>query len=139
MTERRAEKAQRRLCRCGATKRAHDDGRGCGNYRRATRLGEWLAWHSVWQHVAAPIWLRVPEKHRWTVVHWLDKSPHRCWSTLVSDALAEREDDPCDTCVPSLRARRDPYCGTTCWWMHPDHSGAVLRLPTGDSDGGASE
>lgn len=123
MSAESSEKTQSRLCRCGVTKRAHDEGRGCGNYRKGSRLGEWLQWHSVWAHIAAPIWLRVPEKHRWTVVHWLNKSQRRCWSSLVSDALTHREADPCDTHVPSLRGTDGSYCASVCGWMHPDHAG----------------
>lgn len=89
-----------------------------------TGIKQWFAWHSVWSHVAAPIWLRIPEKHRWTVVHWLDKSRRRCWSDLVSDALGYPEDDPCDVHVPSLRGDATLRCATTCYWSHPDHAGS---------------
>lgn len=83
----------------------------------------WFEWHSIWQHLAAPVWLRIPEKHRWTVVSWLDKSRRRCWADLVSDALAVRQDDACDISVPSLRAEREPRCASVCGWMHPEHAG----------------
>ena len=110
-------------CRCGVYRYAHYEGRGCGHYRKGSRLRLWYIDHSIWRHVAAPIWLRVSEKHRWTVVHWLNKSRRRCWSDLVSDALTNREADPCDTRVPNLRADRAPRCASTCDWMHPDHAG----------------
>ena len=82
-----------------------------------TRVRKWLEWHSLYSHLAAPLWLRIPEKHRWTIVHHLDKSRRRCWSDLVSDALAAHEDDPCDVNVPSLRAGSQPACASTCYWI----------------------
>lgn len=87
------------------------------------RLRRWLEWHSVYSHLAAPIWIHIPEKYRWTVVHWLDKSRRRCWSDLVSDALTHREDDACDIRVPRLRGERAQRCASVCDWMHPDHAG----------------
>lgn len=83
----------------------------------------WFIYHSLWHHLAAPIWTRIPERHRWTVVHWLDKSRRRCWANLVSDALTLREDDACDTHVPSLRGDDGAHCRSVCDWMHPTHSG----------------
>lgn len=80
-------------------------------------MRKWLACHSVWQHLAAPVWSRIPEKHRWTVVHWLNRSSRRCWSHLVDDALTCREEDACDTNVPSLRGSRDLDCARTCHWL----------------------
>jgi hypothetical protein len=88
-----------------------------------TRARKWLAWHSVRAHITAPIWLRIPEKQRWTIVNWLDKSRRRCWSELVSDALAVPQDDPCDVSVPTLRADGAPRCAAVCGWLHPDHAG----------------
>lgn len=88
-----------------------------------TRLRQWFRWHSVRSHLLAPIWLRVPEKHRWTFVHWLDRSRRRCWSDLVSDALARPEDDACDVYIPSLRGEKKPRCASVCDWMHPSHAG----------------
>lgn len=111
------------ICRCGVYKYVHDEGRACGNFRKANRVRRWFQNHSLWQHIVAPIWLRLSEKHRWTVVHWLDKSRRRCWSSLVSDALAWHEDDPCDVYVPRLRGERAPSCASVCGWMHPEHTG----------------
>src|SRR5690348_15404005 len=82
------------------------------------RLKDWLEWHSIRSHIMAPIWLRIPEKSRWTVVHWLDKSRHQCWADLVSDALACREKDACDVHVPRLRGERAPRCASVCDWGH---------------------
>lgn len=79
--------------------------------------------HSLWAHVVAPLWLRLPEKRRWAVVYWLNKSQRRCWSDLVSDALGYHEKDACDVHVPALRGERKPSCATTCGWSHPDHTG----------------
>lgn len=89
------------------------------------KLREWFRWHSVYAHIAAPIWLRIPEKHRWTIVYRFDKSRRRCWSDLVSDALAYREDDPCDTHVPPVQITSDgaARCKSVCDWSHPDHTG----------------
>lgn len=83
----------------------------------------WLADHSIRAHVVAPIWLRLGEKRRWTVVHWLNKSKRQCWSDLVTDALAYPEDDSCDVHVPRLRGERAPRCASVCDFMHPDHAG----------------
>lgn len=85
---------------------------------------EWTQWHSVYMHIAGPIWLRTPERHRWTIVHWLNRSQRRCWSDLVSDALCYPETDPCDRHIPALRGERMPRCATTCDWFYHDHSGA---------------
>lgn len=114
---------QQTTCRCGVYEWAHREGLGCGNFRKASRLRVWLQGHSLWAHIVAPIWLRVPEKRRWTVVNWLNKSRRRCWSDLVSDALAYREDDACDIHVPTLRAGRVPDCASVCGWLHADHTG----------------
>lgn len=88
---------------------------------RAVR--KWLEWHSPYSHIAAPIWVRIPEKQRWTIVHWLNKSRRHCWSDLVSDALTYRESDPCDTRFPRLRGERAPRCASICDWSHPEHAG----------------
>ena len=87
-----------------------------------SRVRRWLEWHSLYSHIAAPLWLRIPEKRRWTIVGWLNKSHRRCWSTLVSDALAVPESDPCDVYVPRLRSEKAPRCASVCDWMHPDHT-----------------
>lgn len=83
----------------------------------------WLEDHSVWKHIVAPIWMRLPEKWRWAIVHELDKSRHQCWCNLVDAAIAWREKDPCDVSTPSLRGERAPRCATTCDWSHPVHTG----------------
>lgn len=88
-----------------------------------SRIRRWLEWHSVWSHIAGPIWVRIPEKHRWRVVDWLNKSDRRCWGNLVDDALAVPEKDACDISVPGLRDDRGPSCAETCGWMHPQHTG----------------
>jgi hypothetical protein len=110
-------------CRCGVYEWVHREGRGCGNFRKASRVHVWLRTHSIWQHVAAPVWLRVPERHRWTIVTWLNKSRRRCWSDLVSDALTVRTSDCCDTYVPSLLGERNPACASVCGWGYPAHTG----------------
>lgn len=84
----------------------------------------WFKWHSLWQHIAAPIWIHIPEKGRWAIVNWLNKSPRRCWCDLVDDALASREDDPCDVHIPMLRPGPEPYCARECRFMHSEHSGS---------------
>ena len=115
--------AARTICRCGVYRYVHDEGRACGHFRKANRVRRWLQNHSVWAHIAAPIWLRIPEKRRWTVVYWLNKSRRRCWSDLVSDALGYHEADPCDVHVPRLRGERAPRCASVCGWFYADHSG----------------
>jgi hypothetical protein len=84
---------------------------------------DWLALHSVRSHIVAPIWLRIPEKHRWTIAHWLNRSRRTCWADLVDDALARPESDPCDVHIPSLPGVRKPRCASVCWWSHPEHTG----------------
>lgn len=84
---------------------------------------KWLQWHSLWSHVVAPIWLRIPEKRRWLIVTWLDRSQKRCWADLVSDALAYPASDSCDVHVPQIRGDRAPRCASICDWSHPQHSG----------------
>lgn len=86
-------------------------------------MKRWLQYHSIWQHVAAPLWLRIPEARRWKIVGWLDRSQRQCWADLVSDALAYREDDACDVHVPRLLGERAPACASLCGWSHPDHNG----------------
>jgi hypothetical protein len=85
------------------------------------RARNWLALHSARAHVVAPIWLRIPEKRRWAIVHWLNRSRRQCWADLVDDALARPESDPCDVHIPSLQ--REPRCASVCGWWHPDHTG----------------
>lgn len=36
----------------------HREGRGCGNFRKASRVRVWLRHHSVEAHIVAPIWMR---------------------------------------------------------------------------------
>ena len=75
----------------------------------------WLTYHSLWQHVAVPVWRRIPEKHRWTVVSWLNRSERRCWCDLVEDALCRPEPSgcACDERVPDPRPRTT-RCATEC-------------------------
>lgn len=110
-------------CRCGVWESAHQEGRGCGNFRKASRIRIWLQDHSVKAHIMAPIWLRVPEKRRWMVVYWLNRSQRQCWSDLVSDALAWPESDPCNVHFPSLHGEHALRCASVCEWGHPDHVG----------------
>jgi hypothetical protein len=84
---------------------------------------DWLHQHTIRAHLLAPIWLRIPEKRRWTIVSWLDKSQRRCWSDLVGDALASPELDACDVHVPALPPSRPPHCASVCYWSHTDHVG----------------
>lgn len=82
----------------------------------------WRREHSLYSHIVAPIWLRIPEKQRWKIVARLDKSRRRCWSDLVNDALAQADgDDACDTHVPALPCSTAPDCATHCYWV--GHSG----------------
>jgi hypothetical protein len=77
--------------------------------------------HSVVAHVVAPLWVRVPEKRRWRIVHRLDKSRERCWSDLVDAALTHSESDACDIKTP-LGCAAD-RCKSVCDWGHLDHAG----------------
>jgi len=79
----------------------------------------WLTYHSLQSHILGPIWVSIPQKARWKIVVWLDRSRRRCWSDLVSDAMAEREDDACDIHTPSLRPGPAPRCASTCEWFGP--------------------
>lgn len=117
------DKRRQRLCKCGVWDWVHDEGRGCGHFRKASRVRVWLQRHELWMHIAAPIWLRIPEKRRWTIVYWLNKSKRWCWSDLVSDALGYHESDPCDVHVPRLRGDRAPHCASVCEWFHHEHTG----------------
>lgn len=112
----------RDLCRCGVYRYVHDEKPVCGNFRKANRIEIWWQHHDLWQHVAAPVWLRLPEKWRWRIVGRLDKSQRRCWADLVTDALAEREDDPCYVSVPELRPT-SAGCADRCDWSHFEHTG----------------
>lgn len=112
-----------RHCRCGVYEWVHLEGRGCGKFRKASRARVWLQHHSLRSHLLAPIWLRVPEKHRWTVVSRLNKSRRQCWCDLVDAALACHERDACDVSVPGPRSERAPRCASACDWSHPDHTG----------------
>lgn len=100
--------------------------RGRSDESALARVREWLSWHSVRAHVAAPIWVRVPEKWRWAIVYRLDRSRHLCWSSLVEAALTTgREDDACDVPTPLGCGVGD--CATTCHYMggqvRHDHEG----------------
>lgn len=90
--------------------------------RPRCRCGVYLD-HSLWKHIAASVWLRIPEKRRWTIVGLLDKSQRRCWADLVSDAMAYPERDACDVHVPPLRGDRALDCASVCGWSHPTCTG----------------
>ena len=58
-----------------------------------SRASDWLAFHSVRSHVVAPIWLRIPEKHRWTIAHWLNATQSEAygyWKALYGIRLAKK-------------------------------------------------
>lgn len=84
-------------------------------------IREWLTWHSLSSHLVAPLWLRVPEKWRWRIVHRLDRSRRRCWAELVDAALAHPGADACDVRTPLGCGAGT--CPTRCDWSHPDHAG----------------
>lgn len=76
----------------------------------------WLRQHSIRHHIVAPIWVRIPEKWRWKIVHRLDRSQRRCWSSLVDAALVYHpDDDACDVPTPLGCGVGD--CATTCYWV----------------------
>ena len=75
-------------CRCGVYEWAHREGRGCGQYRKASRLRLWHMDHSLWRHVAGSVWLALPSKARWRIVGWMHR-PGVCWCDLVDAAMAD--------------------------------------------------
>lgn len=115
-------------CHCGVYVDRHQ--RADHKPRRASRLRLWFQDHSIRQHLLAPIWVRIPEKRRWDVVHWLNKSDRRCWCDLVEAALVYREKDDCDTRIPFFGAERAQHCATVCGFMH-DHAAEGCRCYCG--------
>lgn len=89
-----------------------------------SRVRSWFEWHQVTSHIVAPIWVRIPTKWRWEIVHHLDRSQRLCWADLVSAAMTEgRESDACDVHTP-LGCATATRCKTEC---------SVKACP-GDSD-----
>lgn len=82
----------------------------------------WLDEHSLRRHIFGPLWLRIPERRRWSIVGLLNKSRHFCWSDLVTAALGWHEVDACETHLPTIE--RAPRCASICDWMSDDHRGA---------------
>lgn len=82
----------------------------------------WLTYHSATSHLLGPIWARVPERSRWRIVGWLNKSRRYCWCDLVDAALCHREDDACDIRLPRAGDKGD-RCKTVCDWGRFDHTG----------------
>lgn len=79
------------------------------------RLRHWYDWHSVRAHILGPIWIRIPEKHRWRIVDLLNRSQKRQWCSLVDAALAVPEKDACNIYTPD--GSKSDYCKTTCDWF----------------------
>lgn len=106
-------------CHCGVYEWAHLAGRGCGNYRKASRLRLWHRDHLLRRHVAGWVWLHVPSKWRWRIVGWFNRDGV-CWCDLVDAAHgpdAKREDYKrpygclCDVPLPTdAGAPRPGWC-----------------------------
>lgn len=81
--------------------------------------------HSIRAHVVAPIWARVPEKTRWRIVAWLNRSQGRCWCDLVDAAMCWHHDtdDACGVPTPLIGSDKAARCKSVCDWSHPDHTG----------------
>ena len=81
----RLKERRKTRCRCGVWESAHLAGRGCGNYRKGSRLRLWRMDHLLRRHVAGWLWLRVPLKWRLRVIERLHR-PDICWCDLVGAA-----------------------------------------------------
>lgn len=87
---------------------------------------KWLEYHQIHKHILGPIWSRIPEKRRWDIVYFLNRSKRFCWSDLVHAALNWFEDDPCDRALP-LPNGSGEHCRTKCgWFKGPDYEGVHL-------------
>lgn len=104
--------SSRDLCRCGVYRYVHEadengpSGIPCKRFRKATPPEVWLQTHSLRHHVAAWLWLKVPETWRWTAVTRVHKAmPDLCWCDLVDGALAKRDPSAClcDVSLPVAR------------------------------------
>lgn len=116
-------------CTCGVYETAHVEGRGCGDYRRASALRLWLIDHSPWRHVVGSAWLALPEKWRWSVVGRIhDRRPDLCWCDLVDCAQLDAKKDDfrghwgcgCDVPLPIHNRRPDYgscYCQPPVGWV----------------------
>lgn len=85
------------MCRCGVYRYVHEpDWNGpshipCKRFRKAGPLAAYRLDHSIRRHVAAWLWLKVPEMTRWSVVNRIHAAmPDLCWCDLVDAAMAER-------------------------------------------------
>lgn len=100
-------------CRCGVYKYAHQEGRGCGDFRRAGRLQSWRLDHSPWMHVTGWLWMHTPEGWRWKIVRRLDR-PDVCWCDLCDSAVLLSVSDygcGCEVPVPWEAGEPRPgYC-----------------------------
>lgn len=74
-------------CRCGVYESAHIEGRGCGDYRKASRLRLWWREHYKWRHIVGWVWLHLTPKMRWWIVdRYYKRYPGLCWCDLVDSA-----------------------------------------------------
>lgn len=54
------------------------------------RLSFWWDRHGIVRHWAGVLWLALPERHRWTIVHWhYKRHPEVCWCELVDAAYLD--------------------------------------------------
>lgn len=103
-------------CRCGVYEHAHRAGRGCGHYRKASKLRLWHMDHTLWRHLAGRAWMALPSEWRWRIIEWFDR-PGVCWCELVDAATIHPEDYEkpygcaCDVPLPfGVGAPRPGWC-----------------------------
>ena len=116
-----AEKDVKPICRCGVWRSAHDEGRGCGNYRQAGPVRRWLLDHAPTRHIIGRLWLALPEKRRWDAVTWLHaRRPEACWCDLVDAAYIDSKRDAyaCGCEVPLPLPLTTPRLGG-CYCTRP--------------------
>lgn len=100
------------------------------DWKAMQRAADWtttqraLQYHDLPRHILVPLWARVPERARWAVAHFLNRSQRWEWCTLVDAALKPTDgDDPCDGKLPTM-AGLDGPCRNVCGWLH-NHSGGT--------------
>lgn len=106
-------------CRCGVHRYAHDEGRGCGNFRRSRGLRLWLAQHGPIRHVTGWLWLNLRgDTARMNAAgRYHKRHPDLCWCDMVDAALLDgrkgdyRKPWGCGCYVPRLVDAGSPVPG----------------------------
>lgn len=100
--------------RCGVYRHLHPTRVGC----QKPRLSFWWDRHSPARHVAGRLWLALPERWRFSVVHRVNtRRPDLCWCDLVDAAyLDQRKSDfkgsyGCACDIPLPTDARPPRAG----------------------------